>query len=60
MSKKKPAQFKRFSDAMSKIVADILEISAWTVGTHIRRIFAKLGVNSRAAMVAKVGLGFRK
>ena len=44
----------------NKIVADILEISAWTVGTHIRRIFAKLGVNSRAAMVAKVGLGFRK
>ncbi len=27
----------------NKIVADILEISAWTVGTHIRRIFAKLG-----------------
>ncbi len=39
----------------NKIIADILEISNWTVGTHIRRIFAKVGVCSRAAMVAKVG-----
>ncbi|MGZ4888901.1 MAG: LuxR C-terminal-related transcriptional regulator, partial [Candidatus Angelobacter sp.] len=34
-------------------IADVLNISSWTVCTHVRRIFAKLGVGSRAAMVAK-------
>lgn len=38
----------------NKIIAAVLEISAWTVCTHIRRIFAKLGVGSRAAMVARL------
>ena len=38
----------------NKIIADYLGISAWTVCTHLRRIFAKLGVGSRAAMVAKL------
>lgn len=38
----------------NKMVAAVLEISVWTVSTHLRRIFAKHGVNSRAAMVAKV------
>ena len=38
----------------NKMVAAVLEISVWTVSTHLRRIFAKYGVNSRAAMVAKV------
>jgi len=37
----------------NKTIADVLEISTWTVGTHLRRIFAKMGVTSRAAMVAK-------
>jgi DNA-binding CsgD family transcriptional regulator len=43
----------------NKVIADVLSISAWTVCTHLRRIFAKLGVSSRAAMVAQlVDLGF--
>jgi DNA-binding CsgD family transcriptional regulator len=36
----------------NKTVAAVLDISLWTVDTHIRRIFAKLGVRSRSAMVA--------
>jgi DNA-binding CsgD family transcriptional regulator len=36
----------------NKIIADVLNISSWTVCTHMRRIFAKLGVGSRAAVVA--------
>ena len=38
----------------NKVIADVLSISAWTVCTHLRRIFAKLGVGSRAAMVARM------
>lgn len=38
----------------NKVIAAVLNISSWTVCTHLRRIFAKLGVSSRAAMVAKV------
>lgn len=38
----------------NKAIADVLEISVWTVGTHLRRIFSKLGVTTRAAMVAKL------
>lgn len=37
----------------NKIIADVLSISSWTVCTHLRRIFSKLGVGSRAAMVAR-------
>lgn len=38
----------------NKCIGAVLEISSWTVATHLRRVFAKLGVNSRAAMVAKL------
>jgi len=38
----------------NKTIAGVLNISSWTVCTHLRRIFAKLGVNSRAAMVARL------
>jgi DNA-binding CsgD family transcriptional regulator len=38
----------------NKIIADVLSISCWTVSTYLRRIFAKLGVGSRAAMVARM------
>jgi DNA-binding CsgD family transcriptional regulator len=38
----------------NKCISAVLEISSWTVATHLRRVFAKLGVNSRAAMVAKL------
>ncbi|WP_460908189.1 response regulator transcription factor [Paraburkholderia jirisanensis] len=38
----------------SKTIASILNISCWTVGTHLRRIYAKLGVNTRAAMVDRL------
>lgn len=38
----------------NKRIAVLLNLSLWTIGTHVRRIFAKLGVNSRAAMVARL------
>jgi DNA-binding CsgD family transcriptional regulator len=38
----------------NKVIADVLCISSWTVCTHLRRIFAKLGVASRAAMIARL------
>lgn len=38
----------------NKVIADVLNISSWTVCTHLRRIFAKMGVGSRAAMVAQL------
>jgi DNA-binding CsgD family transcriptional regulator len=37
----------------NKVIADVLDISSWTVCTHLRRTFAKCGVTSRAAMVAQ-------
>src|SRR5215204_7457397 len=38
----------------NKSIADVLDISLWTVATHLRRVFAKLGVGTRAEMVAKI------
>jgi DNA-binding CsgD family transcriptional regulator len=40
--------------ATTRAMADDLGISLWTVSSHVRRIFAKLDVNCRAEMVAKV------
>lgn len=38
----------------NKAIAQVLEISLWTVATHLRRVFAKLGVTTRAQMIAKI------
>lgn len=38
----------------NKTIGSILEISPWTVGTHLRRIFTKTSASSRAAMVARL------
>ena len=45
---------------VNKQVAAELRISEWTVATHLRRIFAKLGVETRAAMVSKCFGGIRR
>lgn len=34
--------------------AEALGISPWTVATHLRRVFGKLNVRSRAQMVARL------
>jgi len=34
----------------NKTIASVLEISSWTVASHLRRIYVKLQVSSRAAM----------
>lgn len=42
---------------LNKQIADQLKVSEWTVSSHLRRIYAKLGVHTRAAMVARVMRG---
>jgi len=37
--------------ATNRSIASTLDISSWTVSTHLRRVFAKLGVSNRAEMV---------
>ncbi len=44
----------------NKTIAAALDISSWTVNTYLRRIFEKLEVSSRAAMVAKLMVVERK
>jgi DNA-binding CsgD family transcriptional regulator len=39
---------------VNKQIAYRLQISEWTVSSYLRRIYTKLGVRSRAAMVAKL------
>ena len=38
----------------NKVIAQVLGISTYTVCTHLRRVFAKVGVGSRAAMIARL------
>lgn len=38
----------------NKTIALVLDISTWTVCSHLRRIFVKMQVTSRAAMVARL------
>lgn len=38
----------------NKSIGNKLDISPWTVATYLRRIFGKLGVTSRTAMIARL------
>ncbi|MEM7554029.1 MAG: helix-turn-helix transcriptional regulator [Cyanobacteria bacterium P01_A01_bin.84] len=38
----------------NKSIGLLLQISPWTVATHLRRIFGKLGVSSRTAMITRI------
>jgi len=38
----------------NKTIASVLQISSWTVSSHLRRMFAKLGVVTRAEMIGRL------
>jgi DNA-binding CsgD family transcriptional regulator len=38
----------------NKSIASVLQISTWTVSSHLRRMFAKLGVTTRAEMIGQL------
>jgi DNA-binding CsgD family transcriptional regulator len=38
----------------NKTIASVLQISAWTVSSHLRRVFGKLGVTSRTEMIGRL------
>jgi len=38
----------------NKQIAHLLHLSEWTVSSYLRRVFSKLGVRTRTAMVAKI------
>ena len=38
----------------NKTIAAVLEISPWTVATHTRRMYNKLDVHSRAALICEL------
>jgi DNA-binding CsgD family transcriptional regulator len=40
-----------------KTIAALLQISRWTVNTYLRRIFEKLNVSTRSAMIARLSQG---
>ena len=42
------------SGLTNKEIGGVLEISEWTVSTHLRRVFGKLQVHSKVAMVAQI------
>lgn len=44
----------------NKEIGDNLQISAWTVSTHLRHIFTKLNVDNRTAMAYKCQIGLQE